>query len=82
MTGQTKEISQMRQMREQWFKDQPSAVNMDAAGMIESMKSMDMAKLTGDGGNNFDLAFIELMTPHHDGALFDGERCARQSPAS
>lgn len=69
VTGQEKEISQMRQWRDQWFKDQPLAVNMEAAGMVDSMKTMDMSKLGTLTGNSFDLAFIEMMIPHHQGAL-------------
>lgn len=67
--SQTKEIEQMQAWREQWFKGQPPAVNMDAAGMRDSMKSMDMKKLGSATGNGFDLAFIEMMIPHHQGAL-------------
>lgn len=67
--SQTKEIEQMQQWREQWFKNQPPAVNMNAAGMADSMKAMDMQKLGSATGNNFDIAFIEMMIPHHQGAL-------------
>ena len=69
VTSQEKEISQMRQWREEWFHDQPLAVNMQAAGMADSMKAMDMSKLGALTGNNFDTAFIEMMIPHHQGAL-------------
>jgi uncharacterized protein (DUF305 family) len=69
VTSQTKEIEQMQAWRAQWYKDQPPAINMDAAGMRDSMKSMDMTKLASASGNNFDLAFIQMMIPHHQGAL-------------
>lgn len=67
--SQTKEIEQMQAWREQWFKNQPPALNMEATGMKESMQSMDMKKLGSATGNDFDLAFIEMMIPHHQGAL-------------
>ena len=69
VSSQTKEISQMQAWREQWFKDQPLAVNMQAAGMADSMKSMDMGRLGAATGNDFDIAFVEMMIPHHQGAL-------------
>jgi uncharacterized protein (DUF305 family) len=39
---QEKEIAQMKKWRTEWFKDQPAAVNMEMAGMMDSMKDMDM----------------------------------------
>lgn len=68
IADQEKEISQMKDWREKWFAGKPAAMNMEMPGMMESMK-MDMAKLTNAKDKDFDLAFIDMMTPHHVGAV-------------
>ena len=65
---QEKEIAEMKDWREKWFKGAPRAMNMEMPGMMDSMK-MDMSKLSNSKDKAFDLAFIEMMTPHHDGAV-------------
>ena len=66
---QEREIAQMKQWREQWFTGKPSALNMEMAGMTDSMKGMDMTKLNSSSGAAFDIEFINQMTPHHQGAI-------------
>ncbi len=66
---QEREISQMKQWREQWFKDKPQAMNMEMPGMMNSMKGMDMRLLNAASGNSFDLVFLDMMKPHHQGAI-------------
>ncbi|MDQ3255785.1 MAG: DUF305 domain-containing protein [Acidobacteriota bacterium] len=66
---QEREIGLMKQWREQWFKDKPQAMNMEMPGMMDSMKGMDMTRLNAATGNAFDLMFIDMMTPHHQGAV-------------
>ncbi len=66
---QDREIGQMKQWREQWFKDKPQAMNMEMPGMTDSMKGMDMTRLNAASGNAFDLMFLDMMTPHHQGAI-------------
>lgn len=68
VADQEKEIAQMKDWREKWFKDKPRAVNMEMAGMADSMK-MDMAGLSGLKDMNFDIAFVKMMTLHHAGAV-------------
>ncbi len=67
IADQNKEIEQMKEWREKWFKGAPRAVNMEMPGMMDSMK-MDMSKLSNAKDKEFDLAFIEMMIPHHAGA--------------
>ncbi len=67
IADQEKEIAQMKDWREKWFAGKPAAMNMEMPGMADSMK-MDMAKLSNAKDKDFDLAFIEMMTPHHAGA--------------
>jgi uncharacterized protein (DUF305 family) len=70
---QKKENAQMKQWREKWFSGKPAAKNMEMPGMKDSMKP----PVTGDHlkmmeamtGKDFDLHFLDMMIPHHKGAL-------------
>ena len=66
---QAREIAEMEKWREQWFTGKPSAVNMEMAGMMDSMKGMDTTKMNSASGTAFDLEFVNQMTPHHQGAV-------------
>jgi len=68
IADQEKEIGQMKTWRDQWFSGKPAAKNMELPGMMDSMK-MDMAKLSNSKDKAFDLAFVEMMTVHHAGAV-------------
>ena len=65
---QEKEIADMKDWREKWFKGAPRAMNMEMPGMMDSMK-MDMSKLSNAKGKDFDVQFLDMMTPHHEGAI-------------
>jgi uncharacterized protein (DUF305 family) len=71
ISDQNKEIAQMRDWREKWFSGKPAAMNMEMPGMKSSMPDMDaaMKKLEGAAGKEFDLAFLDAMIPHHEGAV-------------
>ena len=72
IADQNKEIAQMKDWREKWFKDKPMAMNMEMPGMNDSMKMMTgdgMKKMEAATGNDFDLMFLDMMTPHHAGAI-------------
>jgi uncharacterized protein (DUF305 family) len=68
VADQEKEIAQMKDWREKWFAGKPRAMNMEMPGMADSMK-MDMSKLSAAKDKDFDVQFIEMMTPHHAGAI-------------
>lgn len=68
---QRKEISQMKSWREKWYAGKPEALNMEMPGMRDSMKMMtaeEMKKMEAASGKDFDLMFLDMMTPHHAGA--------------
>ncbi|MEO6655782.1 MAG: DUF305 domain-containing protein, partial [Pyrinomonadaceae bacterium] len=72
ITAQNKEIQQMNDWREKWFTGKPAAMNMDMAGMSDSLKSMkgeDIKKWAASTGKDFDLIFLDMMTPLHTGAV-------------
>lgn len=66
---QEREIAQMKKWREGWYAGKPQAINMEMPGMNDSMKGMDMRKMEAASGKEFDLMFIDMMTPHHAGAV-------------
>jgi uncharacterized protein (DUF305 family) len=69
LVSQEKEIAQMKDWRQSWFRGKPFAVNMDFPGMRNSMRGMNMEKLQSLDGPEFDLEFLRQMKPHHEGAL-------------
>lgn len=75
---QEKEIGEMKGWREKWFAGKPAAMNMEMPGMMDSMK-MDMAKLSNAKDKDFDLAFIDMMTPHHAGAVAMAKEALQKS---
>ncbi len=68
IADQNKEIAQMKEWRGKWYEGKPSAMNMEMPGMADSMK-MDMSKLASAKDKEFDLMFLDMMTPHHAGAV-------------
>jgi uncharacterized protein (DUF305 family) len=69
---QKKEIAEMKDWREKWYAGKPAAKNMEMRGMADSMKMMsgdEMKQMEAATGKEFDLMFLEMMTPHHVGAV-------------
>jgi uncharacterized protein (DUF305 family) len=60
------EIDQMKRWRDQWYAGKPEAVNMNLPGMAHNM---DMVKLQAASGHEFDMMFLDMMIPHHQGAI-------------
>jgi len=72
IADQSKEIAQMKDWREKWYAGKPAAKNMEMPGMMDSMKMMmggEMKKMEDAKGKDFDLHFLDMMTPHHAGAV-------------
>lgn len=68
---QTKEIAQLRQWRDQWYPGAAPAENMQMPGM--SSTNMDMSHMQSMTGHALDMMFIDMMIPHHEGALAMGQ---------
>ncbi len=79
IADQEKEIAQMKKWRDDWFAGRAPAINMEMAGMNDSMKGMDMKKLGSSTGNDLDLEFIKQMIPHHQGAVVMGNEALQKS---
>ncbi|MGF1935218.1 MAG: DUF305 domain-containing protein [Nostoc sp. ChiQUE02] len=74
--SQNQEITQMKQWRQAWYPnagDKPMAYNSQMGHMMEmssdQMKAMMMSQDLGAADAEFDLRFINAMTPHHQGAV-------------
>lgn len=68
-SDQQKEIDQMKAWRDRWYPGAPPTENMNMPGMAASM-NMDMSHLqTMKRGRDYDAMFIDMMVPHHEGAL-------------
>ncbi|MBA4122172.1 MAG: DUF305 domain-containing protein [Acidobacteria bacterium] len=70
---QTREVASMKDWREKWYAGKPAAMNMEMPGMMDSMKMMmsgdEMKKMEAMNGKDFDVHFLDMMTPHHAGAI-------------
>jgi uncharacterized protein (DUF305 family) len=69
ISDQQREVGEMKRLREQWFAGKPSALNLAMPGMADSMRGMNMTKLNSAGGAEFDSEFVNMMIPHHQGAI-------------
>ena len=67
VADQTSEIQQLEQWRNQWFPNAPDAHSTQLAG-ANSM-NMDMAHMQNMTGHAFDMMFVDMMIPHHQGAI-------------
>jgi uncharacterized protein (DUF305 family) len=63
----TKEIAQLRQWRDQWYPGAAPAENMQMPGMASM--NMDMSHMQTMSGQQLDMMFIDMMIPHHEGAI-------------
>lgn len=66
-SDQQKEVETLQGWRDQWHAGQPEAHNMDMPGA--SSMNMDMTHMESMSGRSFDTMFIDMMIPHHQGAI-------------
>ena len=64
----TEEVEQMQALRERWYRGAADARNMELPGAA-FMRSMDASLMTEKSGQAFDVAFVDMMVPHHQGAI-------------
>ena len=70
-TTQSAEVSRMQGWLQAWGKPSSGMGEMDhgASPMPGMMGQAEMDELKGLKGSRFDLAFVEMMTRHHQGAI-------------
>lgn len=79
---QNREIAQMKDWREKWYAGKPAAMNMEMQGMAESMKMMSadgMKMMDGMNDKDFDIHFLSMMIPHHQGAITMSNEALKKS---
>ena len=64
---QKKDIERLGAWRQQWYANAADAHNMQFPGA--SSMSMDMSHMQTTTGHAFDMMFVDMMIPHHKGAL-------------
>ena len=62
------ETERMSALRDRWYPSAADARNTELPGAA-LMRSMDMSLMTDPSGKDFDIAFVESMVPHHQGAI-------------
>ena len=67
---QSREVALMTQWRDQWFPGRPKTPNvMDVPGMAMSMMDISPDHMQRLKGAAFDRMFVDMMVPHHEGAI-------------
>jgi uncharacterized protein (DUF305 family) len=90
ITSQEAEIGRMKGWRKTWFgsEDTPAAAmpmaHADMPGMAEMPGTSSMSHMAKDiealkTATPFDLAFLDAMIPHHEGAVTMAQACASKS---
>lgn len=79
---QTKEIIEMKKLRELWYSGKPSSINMEMPGMVGGMKRMNsdhMKEMADMEPAHFDNHFFNMMTEHHEGAITMSEDALKKA---
>lgn len=76
--AQRKEISQLKSWRQQWYGDSAVAPMMMEGTDMESMGRM-MVEHLGSADSTYDDRFIDMMIPHHDGAVMMAEDALKKA---
>jgi uncharacterized protein (DUF305 family) len=79
---QQREIAQMKQWRDKWYSGRQQAMNMEMPGMMDSMKGMNMDGMKAMTGADFDRMFLNMMIPHHQGAVAMAKDALKKSKHS
>jgi len=68
--SQSREIALMTQWRDQWFPGRPKTPGiMGMPGMAASMMDVSPDHMRMLRGADFDRMFVDMMIPHHEGAI-------------
>lgn len=67
VSDQKKDIERLGTWRGQWYPNAADAHNMQLPGALAM--NMDMSHMQTTTGHDFDTMFVDMMIPHHKGAL-------------
>ncbi len=82
ITGQQREIDQMRQWRQDWY---GTANNSTPPGMMDggmiggAMMSRDQMRQMMGASTDFDRMFLQMMIPHHEAAIAMAQQALTQA---
>ena len=82
ITGQQREIDQMRQWRQDWYGTASSATlpGMMGSGMMGgAMMSRDQMRQMMGSSVDFDRVFLQMMIPHHEAAIALAQQALTQA---
>jgi uncharacterized protein (DUF305 family) len=68
MTAQREEVERMQGWREQWYAGSAQAVNREMM-QTGGAQHTDLSQMRAAAGEEFDLMFLSMMIPHHEGAV-------------
>lgn len=77
IADQEKDKAELRAWRDQWFAGAADAHDMTLPGAASM--NMDMSALQNATGHDFDHKFLEMMVPHHEGAVSMGSDAATKA---
>jgi uncharacterized protein (DUF305 family) len=66
-SDQQRDVEKLQNWRNQWHPGAPDAHNMELPGA--SSMNMDMSHMQSMSGHQFDDMFVDMMIPHHQGAI-------------
>jgi uncharacterized protein (DUF305 family) len=67
---QSREIALMKGWRQQWYPGKPQVPTvMVMPGMKSSMEGMGSGQMKALRGAEYDLMYVDMMIPHHEGAV-------------
>ena len=69
IAARRQEISELRNLREGWFRNANPAINLELPGMRVGSQAVDLEKLDSLKENQFDLEFVRQMVPLDQGSL-------------
>lgn len=64
---QKKDIDRLSAWRGQWYPNSGDSASMQLPGA--SSMNMDMSHMQNTSGHAFDMMFVDMMIPHHNGAI-------------
>jgi uncharacterized protein (DUF305 family) len=80
VADQSREVELMKGWREQWYPGKPETPTiMGMPGMESSMRGMDPRHMQGLKGDAYDRMYVNMMIPHHQGAIVMAEDALTKS---